>query len=179
MTARTLALSALILGFAFPGAALANPSMAGGGMGRGAEASFERMDTNKDGNATREEFFAAFPQMKEGAFTSIDKNGDGVISKEEWLAFAKGHASDEAAAHPAGEGGLPAGHPPMMGNTNGTGRPPMMKPQDGADHPPLMMPKDGAGRPPMPPAGEGMPPKRNGTAPAPAGQEPDLIMPSK
>lgn len=157
MTARTLALSALVLGFAFPGAALANPSMAGGGMGRGAEASFERMDTNKDGNATREEFFAAFPQMKEGAFTSIDKNDDGVISKEEWLAFAKGHASDEAAAHPAGEGGLPAGHPPMMGGTNGTA------------HPPMMMPKGGADGMPMRPA--------NGTAPA--GQAPDLIMPSK
>ena len=159
MTARILALSALVLGFALPGAALANPSMAGGGMGRGAEASFERMDTNKDGNATREEFFAAFPQMKEGAFTSIDKNGDGVISKDEWLAFAKGHASDEAAAHPAGEGGLPAGHPPMMGNTNGTA------------HPPMMMPKGGAGGMPMRSA--------NGTAPAPAGQAPDLIMPSK
>ena len=167
MTARTLALSALVLGFALPGAAFANPSMAGGGMGRGAEASFARMDADKDGNATREEFFAAFPQMKEGAFTSIDKNGDGVISKEEWLAFAKGHAADEAAAHPAGEGGLPAGHPPMKGSANGT------------EHPPLMMPKDGAGRSPMPPADGGMPPKHNGTAPAPAGQAPDLIMLSK
>ncbi len=159
MTTRILAFSALVLGLALPGAALANPSMAGGGMGRGAEASFTRMDTNKDGNVTREEFFAAFPQMKEGAFTSIDKNGDGIISKEEWLGFAKGHAADEAAAHPAGEGELPAGHPPMMGSMNGTGRPPMM------------MPKGGTEGMPMRPA--------NGTAPAPAGQAPDLIMPSK
>ncbi len=114
MTIRSLILSALVPVLALPGIALAGPSMTGG-MGKGAEASFARMDADKDGKGTREEFFAAFPQMKEGAFTTIDANGDGMISLEEWLAFSKGHSTDEAAAHPDG-----MGHPPMMGGTNGT-----------------------------------------------------------
>ena len=114
MNARFLLSSALFLVLASPGASFANPSMAGGGMGggmggKGAEASFTRMDADNNGKATREEFFAAFPQMKEGAFTTIDKDADGVISKEEWLLFSKGHAADESAAHPEGMGQTPAG----------------------------------------------------------------------
>ena len=161
MHTRTHLFSAFVFALALPGAALANPGMAGGGMGegggmgRGAEASFARMDADKDGKVTPEEFAAAYPQMKEAAFTSIDTNGDKVISKEEWMAFAKGHAADEAATHP--EGAMPGmgGMPPGMGGMGGM--------------PPGM---GGNGTQKMPGMGG-----TNGTAPAQKG--PELIMPPK
>lgn len=67
--------------------ALARPEMAG----QDAASRFSAMDTDKDGKVSREEFFAAQPQMKEAAFTAIDADKDGYITLEEWEGFAKGH----------------------------------------------------------------------------------------
>jgi len=50
---------------------------------------FRRMDTDRDGNITREEFFASprlqrLPEEKrEGIFSRLDRDSDGMISKEE------------------------------------------------------------------------------------------------
>ncbi|MCL1939125.1 MAG: EF-hand domain-containing protein [Desulfovibrionaceae bacterium] len=74
--------------------AQARPEMAG----QAAAERFSAMDTNKDGKISREEFFAAYPNMKEAAFEAIDTNKDGFISLDEWEVFVKGHSKDESHA---------------------------------------------------------------------------------
>ena len=105
----------------------ANPGMAGQS-GKGAEASFARMDTKGDGKVTREAFFAAFPQMKEGAFAAIDANNDGIITREEWMNFSKGHASADSAAHPKGEASGDAAQPQNAPEGSAKGAPDMVMP---------------------------------------------------
>lgn len=83
--------------------ASAMPEMAGQ---KTVEDRYAKMDADKDGKVTPEEFFATYPQMKEGAFKAIDENGDGFISPEEWKNFAAGHKSSDPHA---GMGGAPAG----------------------------------------------------------------------
>ena len=46
----------------------------------------EKLDLDKDGKITREEFDAAGRKRAEKAFAKLDANGDGAISKEEFLA---------------------------------------------------------------------------------------------
>ena len=70
----------------------AMPGM-GSGEGGGMGDKFSQMDTNKDGKVSREEFKAAFPNMREEAFVAIDKDGDGFISVDEWNGFMKDHSS--------------------------------------------------------------------------------------
>lgn len=86
-----------VFAFAFAGQAMARPEMAGGS----AESRFAAIDADKDGKISREEFFAAQPQMKDSAFDAIDLDKDGSISLQEWVDFAKGHGS---AMSPRGEG---------------------------------------------------------------------------
>lgn len=46
----------------------------------------EKIDLDKDGKVTREEFEAAGRERAEKAFAKLDANGDGTITKEEFLA---------------------------------------------------------------------------------------------
>jgi hypothetical protein len=46
----------------------------------------EKLDLDKDGKITREEFEAAGRERAEKAFTKLDTNSDGAISKDEFLA---------------------------------------------------------------------------------------------
>jgi hypothetical protein len=92
------------------------------------EERFAALDTDKDGKVTREEFFAAYPQMKEGAFQAIDTDKDGHISLEEWKAFSSGHSSDmRNSAMGSGMGGGKMGSMPPQGagGGNATGKAPM------------------------------------------------------
>lgn len=148
---------AVALAFGFAGAAGAMPEMAA----QNADARFEGMDKDKDGKLSKEEFFGAMPQMKEGAFTSIDKDGDGYITLEEWRGFSVGHGKDGKPAQGAGMGG--------MGGMQ-------MPPRDGASAPageagdkPAPAPNPPATRD-LPQQGDGVPGKKPGNPPA-------LIMP--
>ena len=133
--AMTLALAvALAAGFFSVPPAEARPEMAG----QNAEARFSAMDANKDGKLSREEFFAAQPQMKEGAFAAIDRDIDGFISLEEWLEFSTGHGKSGAMGgmSPMGSGHAPEGSsgaaPAPGGTPGGSGQPPalIMPPRD-------------------------------------------------
>jgi hypothetical protein len=53
----------------------------------------EQLDTNGDGNISKEEFEAGRKARADGFFAKLDKNGDGVISKDE---FAAGNGGAEA-----------------------------------------------------------------------------------
>ena len=86
----------------FSPAASARPEMAG----QTPSTRFEAMDTDKDGKVSREEFFAAQPNMKEGAFAAIDKDTDGFITLEEWEGFAMGHGKSEGDAPSPMGGGM-------------------------------------------------------------------------
>ncbi|MDW9481148.1 hypothetical protein GOB57_21110 [Sinorhizobium meliloti] len=46
----------------------------------------EKIDVDKDGKVTREEFEAAARGRAERAFAKLDANGDGSVSQEEFLA---------------------------------------------------------------------------------------------
>ncbi len=132
--------------------------------GQSAADRFNAMDADKDGKVTREEFFAAQPQMKEAAFLAIDADKDGVLTLEEWEGFSMGHAKDSK----PGEGGMPG-----MG---GSGMPPgmSMPPQGMGGSGGMKMPPQGKAD--AAPAGGGA----NGTEPVPGKdgpRKPDLIMP--
>lgn len=72
--------------------AMARPEMAA----QNPAARLAAMDTDQDGKVSREEFFAAQPNMKETAFDAIDRNKDGFITLEEWEGFAMGHGKEDA-----------------------------------------------------------------------------------
>lgn len=98
----------------------ARPEMAGQ---KTAEDRYVKMDADKDGKVTSQEFFAAYPQMKEGAFKAIDENGDGIISLEEWKTFAAGHkSSDPHAGQGGGMGGAAPQGEKSANATGGTGK---------------------------------------------------------
>lgn len=101
---------ALATGF-FCAPAHAKPEMAG----QNASARFSAMDGNKDGKVSREEFFAAHPQMREGAFVAIDANADGTLTLEEWEAFAAGHGKGEGMKAPAAGSPAPGSSSPAPG----------------------------------------------------------------
>lgn len=85
------------------GVAFAMPGAGNSGMDA-ARASFNKADTNKDENLTKEEFMAAFSGMKDEAFAAIDTDKDGKISRQEWQAFAINHSM--------GRNGQGSGMPP-------------------------------------------------------------------
>ena len=115
----------------------AMPPMGGmqGGMdmSKAGQASFDKMDADKDGKVSQEEFLKAHPGMKPEAFARIDKNGDKGITSEEWGQFMVGHSSMGG-----GQGGSPMG---------GMGMPPAGMPQSGSMPPsgemPMVMPPQG------------------------------------
>ena len=122
---------ALAVGFFSAPFAEARPEMAG----QNAEARFAAMDANKDGKLSREEFFAAQPQMKEGAFTAIDSDNDGFITLKEWNDFAAGHGKS------GGMGGMPPatpGHAPE--GSSGAAPAPDAAPGGSGQPPALIMP---------------------------------------
>ena len=54
-------------------------------------AHFGDMDTNQDGQVTREEFQAHFPQADMNVFEVIDTDQDMSLSHEEWHRFKEAH----------------------------------------------------------------------------------------
>lgn len=126
---------ALCFGFAAgqeAGADQAMPPMGGmqGGMdmSKAGQASFDKMDADKDGKVSQEEFLKAHPGMKPEAFARIDKNGDKVITSEEWGQFMVGHSSMGG-----GQGGSPMGGMgmPQSGSMPPSGEMPMVMPPQG------------------------------------------------
>lgn len=114
--------------------ALARPEMAAQQGENTAEARFQAMDADKDGNVSGKEFFDKYPQMKEGAFKAIDTNNDGVISLDEWKGFAAGHKSSDPHAGMGAMGGMGgAQQGEKSANATGSG--------DKGGMPPLIMPK--------------------------------------
>lgn len=127
---RILLLAALCLSLTplFAGRGEARPEMGAGF----ASERFAAMDADHDGLVSREEFFAAQPNMKDSAFDAIDQNRDGNISLEEWTQFGLGH----------GRGGDHGATPPQGGNAtmphDRSGMPPQggkaTAPHDGQMH---------------------------------------------
>ncbi len=66
------------------------------------QASFAKMDADKDSKVTRQEFVKAHPNMTEEAFTKIDTDRDEHLTVDEWSVFLAGHASGMRQA-PAGQ----------------------------------------------------------------------------
>lgn len=72
---------------------------------KAAEASFQKMDTNKDGSVSKEEFMKAHPGMTDGAFNALDTDKSGGIDKDEWTKFMHSHSmSMRQSGHPATDG---------------------------------------------------------------------------
>ena len=86
---------ALLLPLAmFLGLALVHgPALAMPGAGKSSAESFQKMDADKDGKVSKEEFSKAHPGMKESTFGVLDKNGDGCLTQEEWDSFMQGHGA--------------------------------------------------------------------------------------
>lgn len=82
-------LSALATSIALGGAV---QGMAASGDGKGPRHSFEDLDTNADGQLTKEEMQAHM----QGRFDEADSNGDGVLSLEEMQAHAAAKAAERA-----------------------------------------------------------------------------------
>ncbi len=80
---------ALVLGLALAAA----PAAAMPGAGKSSAESFQKMDADKDGKVTREEFAKAHPGMKDSAFGMLDKDQNGCLSQEEWDSFMQGHGA--------------------------------------------------------------------------------------
>ena len=86
---------------------------------------FASMDGDNNGQVSREEFFAAQPQMKEGAFAAIDADADGALSLKEWEGFAAGHGKGGMMG-----GGAPSAEPehpaPAQKSGEASGKPPSL-----------------------------------------------------
>ncbi|WP_270229171.1 EF-hand domain-containing protein [Desulfovibrio legallii] len=91
--------------WAFPGAGGDAPQ----------EDTFTRMDTDKNGVISLQEFKAAFPNMRDEAFAAIDTNKDKVIDRAEWDAFVKNHAAGMMQGK--GSQGMMGGSQGMMGGS--------------------------------------------------------------
>ena len=92
MTSRVLALSALVFSAAcFAQTSPANPASktgeAGKGMAMTGDADWDALDSNKDGNLTKDELTGS-PALVHN-FDKIDANKDGKISMDEWKAYGQ------------------------------------------------------------------------------------------
>jgi hypothetical protein len=121
---KTTLIIAAILASAFPAFA-GNKSKKSAEGKRDPEAVFKKLDSNSDGNVTKEEFLASKKAKKDPAkatkrFEKADANHDGKISKEEVVAIAR-HKKKTDTSTPApavkpeekkpGEGDKPAEKP--------------------------------------------------------------------
>ena len=103
---------AMLLGLALAhGPALAMP-----GTGKSSAESFQKMDADKDGKVTKEEFAKAHPGMKESTFGVLDKDNNGCLTQEEWDSFMQGHGAMKAQPGGAAPGAWPVkpGAMPMV-----------------------------------------------------------------
>lgn len=66
---------------------------------------FAAMDADGNGIVTWEEFSAAMPQMRRAAFDSIDTDKNGDITRQEWDAFRASHGKN--GMHGGMPGGMP------------------------------------------------------------------------
>ena len=101
----------------FLGLALVHgPALAMPGAGKSSAESFQKMDADKDGKVTKEEFAKAHPGMKESTFGVLDKNCDGCLTQEEWDSFMQGHGAMKAQQGAATPGSCPVkpGAMPMV-----------------------------------------------------------------
>ena len=89
--------------------------LAGAGGDAPQEDTFTRMDTDKNGVISLQEFKAAFPNMRDEAFAAIDTNKDKVIDRAEWDAFVKNHAAGMMQGK--GSQGMMGGSQGMMGGS--------------------------------------------------------------
>jgi hypothetical protein len=77
-----------------------------------AEGVFAAMDKDGNGRVDREEFQAAFPNLKSKAFEAVDADADGTVSLEEWKAFRQAHTGARQSAMPPESSGQPLIRPP-------------------------------------------------------------------
>lgn len=130
-------------------------------------------DADSDASATlsREEFAAAFKEMRSGVFDMLDKDHDGFITRAEWNAFRQAHTGGamgqmpgaEKKAPPRPEGSLPLLPMPTVSKNAGTGQ--------GLEPAPTPLPESSPAAPavPAPPAAENLPlllPPASSTPPA-------------
>lgn len=103
---------ALVLGLALAAA----PAAAMPGAGKSSAESFQKMDADKDGKVTKEEFAKAHPGMKESTFGVLDKDNNGCLTQEEWDSFMQGHGAMKAQPGGAAPGACPVkpGAMPMV-----------------------------------------------------------------
>jgi hypothetical protein len=76
------------------------------------EGVFAAMDKDGNGRVDREEFQAAYPNLKSKAFEAVDADANGTVSLEEWKAFRQAHTGAKQAARPPGSSGQPLIRPP-------------------------------------------------------------------
>lgn len=78
--------------------------------------SFNKIDANKDGKISWEEFTAAHPQMTRQAFDTIDLDKNSYIKSDEWLKFIKEHQRNMKEDKMGGKPGTahPEGKPMIM-----------------------------------------------------------------
>ncbi len=104
----------LVMMFFVAGMALAQ----GGGQGKGAQGTlklgcqerFDALDTNKDGQVTKEEFMATphYRSDPDQTFESMDANGDGSLTKDEFCADkGRGQGKGQGAGYGRGQGAKP------------------------------------------------------------------------
>lgn len=63
------------------------------------DACFNSIDSDYDGNMTKSEFLAAFPDGEEAVFVAADGDKDGVVSHEEWEDFKASKGFEEGEHH--------------------------------------------------------------------------------
>ena len=104
---------AMLLGLAL----VHGPALAMPGAGKSSAESFQKMDADKDGKVTREEFTTSHPGMKDSAFDMLDKDRNGCLSQEEWDSFMQGHGAmqpQQGGAKPSGSCPVKPGAMPMV-----------------------------------------------------------------
>lgn len=85
---------------------------------------FKKADKDGSDSLSKEEFMAAYPNMKEAAFTAIDTDKNGAISRQEWQTFVIGHSMGRS-----GQGsGMPGAQPGTQPAAPQPGKLPLVTP---------------------------------------------------